>query len=79
MDAAVRAVEWAARACRVTEGNDPLVCATLAEAHAANGQPEEAVQAARRAKEAALRRGDEALASELEQRIQRYARGASLG
>ena len=72
-----RAVEWALRACAAAAGNDPFFCATLAAAHAANGHPEEAVLAARQAKNAAVARGDEALATELERRIQQYARAAS--
>jgi hypothetical protein len=72
-----RAVEWASRACEATAGDDPHFCATLASAHARNGDADAAILAARRAKDAALRRGDAALAGELELRIQQYARGAS--
>jgi hypothetical protein len=72
-----RAVEWAARACRIPKGEDPVPCATLAAALAAGGRLEEAMHAARRAREAALARGDDALAGQLERSIQDYAREAS--
>jgi hypothetical protein len=72
-----RAVEWASRGCEASGREEPLFCRTLADAHAARGNSSEALRAARVAKDAALSRGQEALAAQLELRIQGYARRAT--
>jgi hypothetical protein len=74
--ALLRAAHWAARACALGRGSDPAACATEGLAHATLGNTAAALRATRQAKRAALGRGDDAFATELESRIQTYARQA---
>jgi tetratricopeptide (TPR) repeat protein len=71
----VRAVSLARRACELTGYQSPAFVDTLAQAHAAAGQFEDAVAAAQKAVELARAVGQPELAERIEARLQRYRDG----
>jgi len=70
-----RAVEFASRACELTDYKDAVPLDTLAAAYAAEGRFDDAVKTAKQAIEAAKARGQEDLAGRIENRMGLYKEG----
>jgi hypothetical protein len=69
---AQEAVQWARRACQVTQFRDPSAMATLADSLAATGRAPEAIAAAQQARALALAQGNEDLVAQLDRRLREY-------
>ena len=70
-----RAVEFARRACELTDYKHPELLDTLAAAYAAAGRFEEATETAEKAIELAVSAGRKDLAAEIQDRLQSYRAG----
>jgi tetratricopeptide (TPR) repeat protein len=70
-----KAINLAERACELTGHKDPGSLDTLAAAYAAAGRFEDAVKTAQKAIDAAKAQGQNALASEIEKRLELYRAG----
>ena len=67
-----KAVEMAEKAYRLSDGRDPFVLDTLAAAYAEEGRFIEAMEAARRGMDMALRSGENGIAEEIKERLELY-------
>jgi len=72
-----KAIEFAQRACELTEYKEPAILDTLAVAYAAAGRFTDAVTTAEQAVSAAKARGQENMVSEIQSRIELYKTGRS--
>ena len=70
-----RALRIAQQACRLSADRQPEMLATLAAAYATAGRLDEAVTAARKARELAIRTKKGDLASQLDERVREYEKG----
>ena len=70
------AVAFAGKAVAATRRMNPAVLDTLAVAYAAAGRPQDALRTAREALAVAEEKGDDALASEIRERIESYTAGS---
>ncbi len=71
----VKAVEFAKRACELTGYKEPVLLGTLVVAYAAAGRLDDAITMGQRAVEIAKARGQDALASEIQKRMEFYRAG----